>query len=81
MARRSSGSKPPTPATVQPITPSDIESQFRRLQHDAEDAAGDTRKKLIVVAAVAGALTLGLIFLLGQRSGKRKATVVEIRRI
>ncbi|MFV0259327.1 MAG: hypothetical protein ACK5PP_12870 [Acidimicrobiales bacterium] len=81
MARRSSRSKPPTPAKVQPITPGDIEAQLRRLQHDTETTVGDTRKKLAVAAAVVGVLTLGLIFFLGQRSGRRKATVVEIRRI
>ena len=43
--------------------------------------AKDTKKKVVVIGAVA-AIVLGLvIYLMGRRTGKRKSTVLEIRRL
>jgi hypothetical protein len=70
--------------TVDPatrISRDDLESKFRDLQQGVQTSV-DSRKKTIATGlAVGGVLLLVVIFLLGKRSGKRKRTFVEIRRL
>ena len=64
-----------------PITRDDLESKFRELQGSGRagaDAARGTGKMVGVVAAVAG---MGIAYLLGRRRGKKRRTVVEVRRV
>ena len=68
--------------TDRPITRSDIEAKLREIRGTAEDAAPDVpatarRGGMVAVGAVA---VLGA-FVLGRRRGRKKSTVVEIRRI
>lgn len=63
------------------VTRSDIEDKFRELQTEMTVAA-DSAKGKVTVAAVAGAvLVLVVVYLLGRKAGKRRSTVVEIRRL
>ncbi len=63
------------------ITPADIEAKFRSIQGEIETVSSDS-KKIVQLVAVGGAIILvGVIYLLGRRAGKRKSTVVEIRRL
>ena len=62
------------------ITPEDIRAKFNEVAGGVESSA---RAKLPMVryAAIGGAVAVVLItFLLGRRSGRRKSTIVEIRR-
>jgi hypothetical protein len=61
-----------TPKTGK-ITKADIEQKLRNLQ-------GDVEEKIIGAAVAVGVLTILVTFFLGRRSGKKKNTVVEIRR-
>lgn len=63
------------------ITRADIEAKFAELQGDVESAGEAAKGMGIVVAAVVGVAVLGLVFLLGKRRGKKKTTIVEIRRV
>ena len=68
------------PATG-PITRADIEAKLRQIQGEVE-ATTDSAKPYLVMAGAAGAVVLiGLAYLLGRRRGKRRTTVVEIRRV
>jgi hypothetical protein len=70
---------PTTPGT--PITPADIEARFRALQGEVEAVESETRDYLtIAIAAVAVTVVLGA-YLIGRRRGKRRRTVLEIRRV
>lgn len=63
------------------VTRSDIEEKFRELQTEMTVAA-DSAKGKVTAAAVAGAvLLLVLVYLFGRKAGKRRSTVVEIRRL
>jgi hypothetical protein len=63
------------------ITPQDLENKLRSLQGDVQSKVDD-KKSTIATAAAAGSVVLLLIFfMLGKRSGKKRSTVVEIRRI
>lgn len=63
------------------ITRTDIEAKLRQLRGDAEGATETARSAGSTLAPVAVAVLLGLAYLLGKRRGRRKSTVVEIRRL
>ena len=70
-----------TPNQPERITPEDIEARFRGLVEGVEQRAQVGKKKAMPFAIGAGVLVLLLAYLLGTRVGKKKSTVVEIRRI
>jgi hypothetical protein len=64
-----------------PITRDDIEARFRELN-------GDVTTEVVSVRSQALAITLGVVvavaavaFLVGRRGGRKRSTVVEVRRI
>jgi len=63
------------------ITPAQIEAKFREVQGQVDVVAGDSKKKAAVAGAVLTVILLVVIFLMGKRSGKKKSTVLEIRRL
>lgn len=65
----------------QRITRDDLEAKFRAIQDDVQGKVEDKKQTMITAAAVAGIVLLLLFFFLGKRSGKKKTTFVEIRRI
>ena len=65
----------------QRITRADLESKFRETQSGLQGKLNDKKQTLVTVAAAGGFVLLLLIFLLGKRSGKKKTTFVEIRRV
>lgn len=65
----------------QRITRDDLEARFSALQDDLQSKVSDRRQTLINAAIVGGVVLLLLFFFLGKRSGKKKTTFVEIRRI
>jgi hypothetical protein len=62
------------------VSKADIERKLRKLQGGVEESVASQRQKIIGGAVAVGVLTLLLVFLLGKRSGRKKNTVVEIRR-
>lgn len=67
--------------TPEKITPQDLEDKLRALQGDIQGKVDDQKTSIATVAAVGGVALLLLFFFLGKRSGKKKAAIVEIRRI
>jgi hypothetical protein len=65
----------------QRITRDDLESRFRQLQDNVQGRVEDKKRTLATVGAVGGVVLLLLFFMLGTRRGKRKTTLVEIRRV
>lgn len=63
-----------------PITRDDLEARLRSLQGDVMDRVTDKRQTLMTIASVAGVVVIVVVFLLGRRSGRRRRTVVEVRR-
>lgn len=62
------------------ITPADIEKKFRDIQGQVDVVAEDSKKRLAVAGAGLGLVILLLVYVLGRRAGKRKSSVLEIRR-
>jgi hypothetical protein len=63
------------------ITRDDIERQLRALQGDVNDEVMSRKQTVVAGVAATGIILLILFFLLGKRSGKKKTTIVEIRRV
>ena len=63
------------------VTRADIETKLRQLRGDLEDTEEVVKEASKGVAIGGIVLLLVLVFLLGKRRGRRKSTVVEIRRI
>jgi hypothetical protein len=63
------------------ITRDDLERSFRSIQESAKSKVDDQKSTLATVAGIGGVLLVLLVFLLGRRSGKKKTTIVEIRRV
>ena len=70
-----------TRATPAHITRDDLESKLRALQGDIKGAVDNQRTNLMAAAGVVGLIVVIVFFLLGRRSGKKKSTIVEIRRV
>jgi hypothetical protein len=63
------------------ITRSDIESKLRELQGEVDENL-DSARSVGLVAGLGAAVVLILIaYILGRRKGKKRAMVLEIRRI
>lgn len=75
-------SAPPTTGTEQgPITRDDLEGKFRELFEGARGEAASAKNTIVSVGVVVGIILLLIAFLLGRRGGKKRTTVVEIRRV
>ena len=62
------------------ITKSDLEIKFQELQDDLQGRASDKKQSIIAVASIAGAVVVLIAYLLGRRGGRKRRSVVEIRR-
>jgi hypothetical protein len=63
------------------VTPEQIEAKLRGLQDELTGRANAAKQTLMPVFIGGGVLLLILVYLLGKRVGKKKSTIVEIRRI
>lgn len=62
------------------ITKSDLEIKFQELQDDLQGRALDKKQSIIAVASIASAVVVLIAYLLGRRGGRKRRSVVEIRR-
>ncbi len=63
------------------VTRDDIEAKLRQIKGEV-DATTESAKPYLMIAGAAGlVLLVGAAYLLGRRKGKKKTTVVEIRRV
>ena len=63
------------------ISRDDLERKLRAFQGDIKGAVDNQRNNVMVAAGVLGLVVVMVFYLLGRRSGKKKSTVVEIRRV
>jgi hypothetical protein len=62
------------------ITRDDIESRFREIQGDVVAVEDEARSSVAAVIVVVGAVIVIAAFALGSRRGRKRRTVVEVRR-
>jgi hypothetical protein len=68
-------------AQPQPIRRSDIEAKMRELQGGVTETREAATNTLVTVGAVLVVGAIAVAFLLGRRKGRKRTTVVEVRRI
>lgn len=69
-----------TVAEPQKISRDDIEAKFRQLTADVDDRADAAKSTAVAVGAVVAAVVVVGVFLLGRSRGRKKTTVIEVRR-
>ncbi len=62
------------------ITKEDLESKFQSLQDDLQGRASDKKQSIVTIASVASAVVVFIAYVLGRRGGRKRRSVVEIRR-
>jgi hypothetical protein len=68
-------------ATPTKITAEDLQGKLQAFQDDLQGKVDDKKSTLMTIGGGVLVVMLILFFLLGKRSGKKKTTLVEIRRI
>ena len=68
-----------TPATK--ITRDDLEARLQTFQDGLQGKVEDRKQTLLTAGAAVAALVVLVVFVLGRRAGKKKTTIVEIRRV
>jgi hypothetical protein len=63
------------------ISRDDLEREFRALQGETREMVDEQSNKLMTIGIVGTVIVVVIIFLLGRRSGRRKNTYIEIRRV
>lgn len=63
------------------ITRADIEAKLRAIRDDIEPVGEQAKGGLMAVAPVVVAVVVIGAYLLGKRSGKKRRSVIEIRRL
>jgi hypothetical protein len=63
------------------ITRDDIEAKLRSLQGNVEETRQSALATAVAVGAVVAVGVVAVAFWVGRRSGRRRSTVVEVRRI
>lgn len=60
---------------------SDIESKLREIKGEVDTTATAAKPAATIVIGVAAVAVVAVVYLLGRRAGKKRTTVVEIRRV
>ena len=67
--------------TTGKITPADLEAKMRELQDEGDEAVDTAKSYALAAVAVVGVVVFVIAFSAGKRRGRKRSTVVEIRRI
>lgn len=70
-----------TSAPATPITRDHLEAKLRELEGEVADTKESARSTLLTVGAVVAVGVITIAFLAGRRRGRKRTTVVEVRRI
>jgi hypothetical protein len=70
-----------TATQERPVTRADIESKLRQIRGEVDSTAKAALPIGLAVGAAAVAVVVGMAYLMGRRKGRKRATVVEIRRV
>jgi hypothetical protein len=66
---------------TKPVGRSDIESKLREIRGEVDSTATAAKPAVLAIVGVVAVAVLAGAYFLGTRKGKKKSTVVEIRRV
>ena len=64
----------------QKISRNDLEQKFKALQNDIQGTTDRNKTSLATYAAIAGGVVVIIAYAFGRRSGRKRRSVLEIRR-
>ncbi len=76
-----SPTKEATRSAGERVTLGDIEQQLRSLGGSAQAIVTESKTTALATAVGGGVLALASVYLLGRRRGRKRSTVLEIRRV
>ena len=62
------------------ITAEDLEAELRAVVGDLDGPVARNRPTLLLIATASAAVVFALIYVMGRRAGRRRSTLVEVRR-
>jgi len=63
------------------ISAEDIEAKLRSLQGDVQEKVEDKKTNVLIAVSVVGLVLVFAFYFLGRRSGRRRSTLVEVKRV
>jgi hypothetical protein len=63
-----------------PITREDIKAKLTEIQGEATNTVEEAKTTIVAVAAAVGVVVLVGVYLIGRRGGRRRSTIIELRR-
>jgi hypothetical protein len=69
------------PGVERPITRADLEAKFEQLRGATSSGAEKARVAGTATLVVGGVLLVLLAYVLGRRRGRKRRTIVEVRRV
>ena len=70
-----------TAATDEKITRDQIEDKFRELTGGVTDEVEGVKSQALAVGLAVVVVSVAVVYLIGRRRGRRRSTIVEVRRI
>lgn len=64
-----------------PISKADIEAKLREIKGEVDETTTSAKPYALAVGVTLAVAVVAAAYLLGRRKGKKKTTVVEIRRV
>ena len=80
-AANSTRNREPRPGIDRPITPDDIRAKLRDLSGPVGDGVQQAKSTALAAAVAVGAVLVIGAYVFGRRKGRKRSTIVEIRRI
>lgn len=65
----------------QPVTRDSIEAKLRQIKGEVDTSATAAKPVALVVGVAVAVAVVGLAYVMGRRKGKKKTTLVEVRRV
>lgn len=64
-----------------PVSRNDIEAKLREIKGEVDDTTNTAKPYAVAAAAALAVVVIGVVYVMGKRKGRKKTTVVEIRRV
>jgi len=64
-----------------PVTRAAIEAKLREIKGEVDTSAQAAKPMALLVGVAAAIAVVGLAYVMGRRKGKKRTTLVEVRRV
>ena len=64
-----------------PVSRADIEAKLREIKGEVDDTADNAKPVALIAGVVTVVAVVALAYVMGRRKGRKRTTVVEVRRV